>query len=49
MRALAGRDRADDDWLEWNLGRSRASDPADGAALQTVVLPSRCTQEPSGS
>ncbi|MBI2246034.1 MAG: DUF4173 domain-containing protein [Nocardioides sp.] len=33
--ALAGREPADDDWLEWNLGRSRAAallDPADGSA-----------------
>ncbi|CAI9419133.1 DUF4153 domain-containing protein [Nocardioides sp. T2.26MG-1] len=47
--ALAGRDRAEDDWLEWNLGRSRAADLVDEAALPTAVLPSRCTQEPSGS
>ncbi|ABL81841.1 MULTISPECIES: DUF4153 domain-containing protein [unclassified Nocardioides] len=33
--ALAGREPADDDWLEWNLGRSRATgllDPAAGSA-----------------
>jgi hypothetical protein len=28
--ALAGRDRPDDDWLEWNLGRARAADDLDG-------------------
>jgi two-component system sensor histidine kinase BaeS len=33
--ALVGREAADDDWLEWNLGRSRAGD-----ALGNLTVPS---------
>jgi len=30
--ALAGREAASDDWLEWNLGRARAADVLEGSA-----------------
>ncbi|UMG91934.1 DUF4173 domain-containing protein [Nocardioides sp. TF02-7] len=38
--ALAGRERADDDWLEWNLGRARAAEHLpDDVPLSTATGP----------
>ena len=39
--ALAGREAADDDWLEWNLGRARAEDSltGDGASGAQSAAP----------
>lgn len=31
--ALVGRELPEDDWLEWNLGRSRAADAMDGRSI----------------
>jgi two-component system sensor histidine kinase BaeS len=40
--ALANRTEASDDWLEWNLGRSRAADDLPGAPLDTAQLARLC-------
>jgi two-component system, OmpR family, sensor histidine kinase BaeS len=42
--ALVGHDAADDDWLEWNLGRSRASD-ALGSLSVLATLPAGACPE----
>jgi signal transduction histidine kinase len=41
---LAYRHRADDDWLEWNLGRSRAADELREKAPGTIELPDDCPE-----
>ena len=40
--ALANRQAPDDDWLEWNLGRSRASGHLPGPELTPDQLTSLC-------
>ena len=37
--ALAGRHAADDDWLEWNLGRSRAATALEGVDTTRLQCP----------
>jgi len=43
--ALLGRDVADDDWLAWNLGRSRARGFLDSAETDPAALPKCPTGE----
>ena len=40
--ALADRTAAADDWLEWNLGRSRAADQLPGPVIEPAQLASLC-------
>ncbi len=40
--ALANRTEASDDWLEWNLGRSRAADDLPGAPMDGAELARLC-------
>jgi two-component system sensor histidine kinase BaeS len=39
---LANRTAADDDWLEWNLGRSRAADDLPGPVIDPARLAALC-------
>ncbi|WP_433167437.1 DUF4153 domain-containing protein [Kribbella sp. CA-247076] len=41
--AMADRERSDDDWLEWNLGRTRAESLIPS---QPEVMPLRCVSNP---
>jgi two-component system, OmpR family, sensor histidine kinase BaeS len=40
--ALAGVSAADDDWLEWNLGRARAADRLTGPSVPTASVATLC-------
>ena len=40
--ALVGRTPSADDWLEWNLGRARATDSLDGLHVDPASLPDEC-------
>jgi hypothetical protein len=40
--ALANRTAADDDWLEWNLGRARAADDLPGPVVSPAQLATLC-------
>lgn len=40
--ALAGREVADDDWLEWNLGRARAGDALEGVTEVPLTATAAC-------
>ena len=42
--ALVGRDAADDDWLEWNLGRSRAGDALGHLAVPSALPTGACPE-----
>ncbi|WP_408897427.1 DUF4153 domain-containing protein [Nocardioides sp. R1-1] len=42
--ALAGRELDDDDWLEWNLGRSRAADALEGSEPVTPDATEACAE-----
>ena len=42
--ALLGRESADDDWLEWNLGRSRASDDLGASTIPSALPAGACPE-----
>jgi hypothetical protein len=44
--ALLGREAASDDWLEWNLGRSRAAETLDDETAVQVELAFHCADSP---
>jgi signal transduction histidine kinase len=44
--ALAGRESASDDWLEWNLGRARAADALPAGTVAPDQLATRCPESP---
>jgi signal transduction histidine kinase len=46
--ALAGRVPADDDWLEWNLGRARAADALDRTGTVPGGAPAGCADLAGG-